>query len=344
MPTWFEGGCRVIAEVGQAHDGSLGTAHAYIDAAARAGADAVKFQTHIAHAESTPAEPWRVRFSPQDKTRYDYWKRMEFTPEEWAGLAAHAWDRGLVFLSSAFSLEAVELLDRLEVAAWKTGAGEITNLPMIERMARTGRPVLLSSGLADWDDLDRAVKVVREAGAPVGIFQCTTAYPCPPERLGLNVISEIHRRYGCPAGLSDHSGTIYAGLGALALGARMIEVHIVFSRDCFGPDTPASITIDELETLVTGVRFLEKALAHPADKSVLADSLREQRRIFGKSIVAARALAAGAVLALDDLTAKKPGSGIPASRTGELVGRRLCRNLAPDELLTENDLEYFSTT
>ncbi|MGI9463747.1 MAG: N-acetylneuraminate synthase family protein, partial [Aestuariivirgaceae bacterium] len=153
--------CTIIAEVAQAHDGSLGTAHAYIDAAATAGADAVKFQTHIAAAESTPHEPWRVKFSDQDETRYDYWKRMEFTPEQWAGLKRHADDAGLMFLSSAFSLEAVELLKKIGIAGWKVASGEITNLDMVSAMSATGQPMLISTGMSDFDEIDAAVAAVQ---------------------------------------------------------------------------------------------------------------------------------------------------------------------------------------
>lgn len=337
---WFKPHtCRIIAEVGQTHDGSLGTAHAYIDAVARAGADAIKFQTHLADAESTPAEPWRVRFSQQDETRYDYWKRMEFTPVQWSGLAEHCRDRGLIFLSSAFSMEAVELLDRLGVAAWKVGAGEITNLPMIQRMAQTGRTVLLSSGLASWGELDAAVAVVQQEHAPLGVFQCTTAYPCPPERLGLNVLSQIRDRYDCPAGLSDHSGTIYAGLAATALGAEILEVHVAFSRECFGPDVPASVTISELTQLVEGVRFIERALQHPVNKELAATELGGLRKIFGKSVVAARDIPPGVLLTAADLTLKKPGTGIPPSRLTDILNRRSKREISKNTLLSEDDLE-----
>ncbi len=334
----------MIAEVAQAHDGSLGNAHAYIDAVARTGADAIKFQTHIAAAESTPGEPWRVRFSPQDTTRYDYWKRMEFTEEQWAGLAQHAADKGLIFLSSPFSIRAVELLERLDVAAWKVGAGEITNLPMLELMAQTKRPVLLSSGLASWSDLDVAVSTVRKFDAQVGVFQCTTAYPCPPSRLGLNVMAEARGRYGCPVGLSDHSGTIFAGIAAATLGAEMVEAHIVFSRDCFGPDTPASVTIDEMTTMVHGIRFVSEALANPVDKEAMATELADLKRIFGKSVVATRAIAAGQQLLPQDLDARKPGTGIPAARMTELIGRRALRDIEANTLLSEKDVEYTAAT
>lgn len=341
MRTWFEQGCPgclVVAEVAQNHDGSLGAAHAYIDAAAAAGAHAVKFQTHIAAAESTPQEPWRVRFSRQDETRYDYWKRMEFSEAQWAGLAAHAQERGLGFLSSPFSPEAVELLERVGAPAWKVGAGEVTNLPMLELMAATGKPVILSSGMSPWSDLDAATELLRRRGTPFAVLQCTTAYPCPPERLGLNVMQEIRERYGCPTGLSDHSGTIYAGLAAAALGASLIEVHVTFSRDCFGPDVPASITTSELTSLVEGVRFIEQALAHPVDKGAMAEELSEMRQVFGKSVVARRDLPAGHRLEAGDLACRKPGTGIPAARLAEVSGRRLIRPVSANTLLREDDL------
>lgn len=330
--------CLVIAEVAQTHDGSLGTAHAYIDAIARAGADAVKFQTHIAAAESTPAEPWRVKFSRQDATRYDYWKRMEFTEEQWHGLAEHARERGLLFLSSAFSIEAVALLERIGVPAWKVGAGEVTNLPLLTAMARTGKPVLLSSGMTTWAELDAAVACVRAHDAPVAVLQCTTAYPCPPEKLGLNVLAELRARYQCPVGLSDHSATIYAGLAAATLGANIIEVHVTFSRECFGPDVIASITTAELRQLVEGVRFIEQAQAHPVDKEAMAAELNPLRQTFTKSVVARVDLAANTVLSEDNLTMKKPGTGIPAARLPELIGRRLRVAVKADHLLQESDL------
>lgn len=242
----------IIGEVAQAHDGSLGTAHAFIDAIAAAGADAVKFQAHFAEAESTPAEKFRVPFSKQDASRYDYWKRTEFSEEQWAGLAQHAKEKGLLFLCSPFSLRAVEMLKRLDVPAWKVASGEITNLPMVEEMARSGKPLLISAGMSPWDELDRVVKFVESKAAPFALFQCTTAYPCPPEEVGLNVMEEMRARYNVPVGLSDHSGKIFAGLAAAALGANMIEVHVTLSREMFGPDVPASLTPTELGQLEIG--------------------------------------------------------------------------------------------
>lgn len=331
--------CYVVAEVGQAHDGSLGAAHAYIDAAAKTGVDAIKFQTHIAAAESTPAETFRVQFSEQDATRYDYWKRMEFTPEQWFGLAEHGRRVGLEFLSTPFSMQAVDLLERIGMAAWKVGSGEVSNLPMLRRMAETGRPVLLSSGMSSWHHLDEAVGCIRRTGTMPALLQCTTSYPCPPEKVGLNLLSELRSRYECPVGLSDHSGTIYAGLAAATLGADLLEVHIAFSRDCFGPDTPASLTISELKQLVDGVKFIRTSLSNPIDKDAEADRTGDLRTLFGKSIVAAVALSAGHRLSSDDVALKKPGIGIPPTRLNDVIGRVLIRAVPADTILAESDFE-----
>lgn len=331
--------CVVIAEVAQAHDGSLGTAHAYIDAVARSGADAIKFQTHIADAESTPGEPWRVKFSPQDETRFDYWKRMEFTEPQWHGLKQHADEAGLLFLSSPFSDEAIDLLSRVGVAAWKIASGEVTNLPMLEKMAETGLPCILSTGMNSLSEVDQAVKVIRGKQAPVSVLQCTTAYPCPPEKIGLNVIGQLRDRYGCPVGLSDHSGTIFPGLAAAALGSNVLEVHVTFSRETFGPDVPASVTTDQLTQLVEGIRFIQQMNSHPVDKEAMADEMAPLRDLFGKSVVARTELAVGTLLQEQHLALKKPGTGIPASRMAEVLNRRVIKTVAANALLREDDLD-----
>ena len=261
--------CLIIGEVAQAHDGSLGMAHAYIEAIANAGADAVKFQTHIATAESTPLEPWRVKFSPQDATRFDYWRRMEFTEEQWCGLKLHAEQRGLKFLSSPFSVEAVELLTRVGVAAWKIASGEVSNVQMLDHILSTHLPVIVSTGMSSLDEIDATVARLRAKGVPLTLLQCTSLYPCPPEKIGLNLISFFAERYGCDVGLSDHSGTIYPGLAAATLGAKVLEVHVTFSRQMFGPDVAASLTTTELRQLVDGVRFIENMVTHPLKKDDL---------------------------------------------------------------------------
>jgi N-acetylneuraminate synthase len=333
------GRCLVIADVALSHDGSLGLAHAFIDAIAAAGADAVKFQTHIAAAESTPSEPFRVPFSRQDASRYDYWKRMEFSEDEWRGLAEHCRERRVLFISSPFSVEAVDMLERIGQPVWKIASGETSNTQLLDRVLRTGAPVLLSTGMSPMAEVDAAVARVKARGVPVGVFQCTTAYPCPPERIGLNLVPHYRERYECWVGLSDHSATIYAGLAAVALGIDMLEVHVALSRDMFGPDVVASVTPAELRQLVDGIRFIERMRANPVDKDALAREMAPLRQIFTRSLVARRALPAGTVLAREHLAIKKPGTGIAPDRLEEVVGRRLRRAVEADQVLAAEDIE-----
>lgn len=330
--------CLIVAEVAQAHDGSLGMAHAYIDAIASAGAGAVKFQTHIAAAESTLVEPWRVKFSQQDATRYDYWKRMEFTEEQWRGLRKHADEKGLKFLSSPFSVEAVELLTRVGVAAWKVASGELGNTTMFERILATELPVILSSGMSPFSEIDAAVARVKARKLPLTVLQCTSLYPCPPEKVGLNLIPVFRERYGCAAGLSDHSGTIYPGLAAAALGIEVLEVHVTLSREMFGPDVPVSLTTTELRQLVDGVRFIEQMNAHPLDKDALAIEMQPLRDLFTKSIVARVDLPAGTVLRQEHLTLKKPGTGLSPDKLQLVLGRVIKAAVRADEQILEKDI------
>ena len=331
--------CLVVAEVAQAHDGSLGQAHAFIDAIANAGADAVKFQTHIAAAESTPGEPWRVAFSRQDASRYDYWRRMEFTEPQWAELKKHADDRNLLFLSSPFSLEAVELLTRVGVWAWKIASGELTNPVALEMMAKTRLPFIVSTGMSTFAEIDEAVTRIRATGQPLTLLQCTSKYPCPPEEVGLNLLTEFRERYGCAVGLSDHTGSVFTGLAAAALGADMVEVHVTFSREMFGPDVPVSLTFPELRTLVDGSKQISLMLDNPVVKDDVAADLDPMRKLFQKSVALRRPLARGTILSAEHLTGKKPGTGIPVSRMKELIGKRLVRDVREDELLSWEDAE-----
>jgi N-acetylneuraminate synthase len=344
METWLDtpqpgSACAIIAEVAQAHDGSLGMAHAFVDAAAAAGADAIKFQTHIASAEGTAAEPWRTKFSPQDKTRFAYWRRMEFTPRQWQGLKAHAEKLGIHFLSSPFSLQAVELLQQVGVAAWKVASGEISNPELLDAMAATGQPVMLSTGMSPPQEIDAAVGRLRRHRVPLMVMQCTSLYPCPPELVGLDQIPAFRERYGCAVGLSDHSATIYPGLAAATLGIEALEIHLTLSREMFGPDVVASITSGELRQLVEGVHFVERMRAARTDKSRLPEAVTALRDIFMKSVVAAREVPKGAILSREDLTTKKPGSGIPAAELKTLVGLRARCAIGRDAIISRDDLE-----
>jgi len=330
---------KIIAEIAQAHEGSLGILHSYIDALANTGVDAVKFQTHIAHAESSAYEPFRVNFSYEDATRYDYWKRMEFTPEQWAGIAAHCREVGVEFVSSPFSNAAVDLLESAGVQCYKIGSGEVNNLLLLEKVARTGKPVILSSGMSSFAELDRSVEFLQKLGVDVSILQCTTAYPTRPEEWGLNVIGELKERYALPTGFSDHSGEIFACLAAAACGAEILEFHAVFDKRMFGPDAKASLTIDEIATLVRGVRQIETAREHPADKTN-NDRFEELKGIFEKSLAVNKDLPAGHILTYDDLEAKKPkGYGIDASKYEDVIGKMVTRDLQQWDFLTPEDID-----
>lgn len=332
-------GCLVVVEVGQAHDGSLGTAHAFIDAAATVGADAVKFQTHLADAESTAEEPWRVPFSPQDERRIDYWRRMELDEQQWQGLRQHAHEQGLAFTSSPFSTDAVALLQRVGVDAWKVASGELANVVLLDAVAASGEPVLVSTGMSPWHEVDAALARAAAGGATVAAMQCTSEYPCPPERLGFNVLAELRRRHAGPVGFSDHSGSPHAAVVAAAMGAEVVEVHATLSRHAFGPDVTSSLTFEQIAEVVEGVRLVDAALAHPVDKDAVAEQLADLRRTFGRTVVARRPLAAGTTLGPDDLACKKPAGGLPPSAVEGLLGRTLTRALDRDEPLREADLE-----
>lgn len=325
----------IIAEFGSVHDGSFGNAMRLIDAAADSGADTVKFQTHIAAAESLPNAPSPAYFS--DEPRMAYFERTAFSAEKWKRLAAHAKDRGVTFISSPFSLEAVDLLEDVGIPAYKVPSGEVTNLPLMERLAHTGKPVLLSSGISNWEELDQAVDVLHGA-VPLTILQCTSAYPCPPESVGLNVIGEMRERYGVPVGFSDHTLGFAAPFAAAALGAAVIEKHFTFSRLMYGSDAKHSMEPDDFRVLCSGLREIWSMTANPVNKR---DNARfaDMKRIFQKSIVTARALPAGSRLTREMLAFKKPGDGIPAADYRSLVGRTLRRAVPADHKLSPQDFE-----
>lgn len=329
----------IIAEIAQAHDGSLGTAHAYIDAVAEAGASAIKFQTHIAMEESTFNESFRIKFSLQDRTRYEYWKRMEFSAEQWHGLAKHAREKGLVFLSSAFSIKAVEILSKIGMAAWKIGSGEVRSRELINAMAKNGAPILLSTGMSDVYEIEKAVQVIDEEKLSFALFQCTTKYPTSFEEVGLNIIGELRKQFKCPVGLSDHSGTVYPALAAMALGANLIEVHVTFDKRLFGPDTIASVTIEDLKLLVEANRAFATMSNNPVNKNLMAPSLLDTKNLFTKSIAPAVYLQKGMIIDKTMLALKKPGTGIPASKMDDIIGKRLSRDVSPERLLKWEDLE-----
>jgi len=329
----------IIAEIAQAHDGSLGMAHSYIDAVAKTGCNAIKFQTHIAKAESSIYEPFRVKFSQQDDTRMDYWKRMEFSLEQWKGIKQHCDDLGLEFMSSPFSNAAVDLLEEVGVVRYKVGSGEVNNFVLLDKIAQTGKPVIISSGMSSYEELDATIQFLKDRNVTYSILQCTTAYPTTPEQFGLNVVKELKDRYKVPVGFSDHSSSIEACIAATAIGAELLEFHVVFDKEMFGPDAKASLTMSETKQLVQAVRNIEKALQSPIDKNDNKQFL-DLKKIFEKSLAVNKELSCGHVLIFSDLETKKPkGYGILASDYEQAIGKRLKSDLKQWDFLNYDDIE-----
>jgi N-acetylneuraminate synthase len=329
---------KIIAEIAQAHDGSLGIAHSYIDALSRTGVDAIKFQTHIAEAESSIYEPFRVKFSKQDATRFEYWKRMQFTLDQWKEIKKHCDEVGLEFMSSPFSNAAVDLLEEVGVKRYKIGSGEVNNLVLLEKIAQTGKPVIISSGMSSFEELDATVVFLKERNVDYSILQCTTSYPTSPEQYGLNVIAQLKERYQVPVGFSDHSSSIESCIAATALGAEILEFHVVFDKGMFGPDAKSSLTIRETKQLVSGVRNIEKALQNPIDKNNNSQ-FSELKQIFEKSLSINKNLPIGHILTFSDLETKKPkGYGILASEYKKVIGKSIKKSMSKWSFLNNDDL------
>lgn len=326
---------QIIAEIGSVHDGSFGNACKLIEVAAAAGADTVKFQTHLPEAETLHDAPSPAYF--KGEPRFDYFRRTGFTLEQWRRLKAKCDEMSVTFLSSPFSIEAVDLLEEVGAAQYKIPSGEVTNIPLLERVVATRKPILLSSGMSDWAEIDRAVAVLR-AGGPLVVMQCTSAYPCPPDQVGLNVLSEMAGRYELPIGYSDHTEGAAAAMAAVALGAVVVEKHLTFSRLMYGSDAVNAMEPAAFTKYCADLRSVWCMLDNPVDKDDLSP-YSTMKLIFEKSIVAVRAMPSGTVIARSDLAFKKPGSGISAARYAEVVGRRLKRSVTSDHLFSEQDFE-----
>lgn len=329
----------IIAEIGQAHEGSLGIAHSYIDALAETGVHAIKWQTHIAEAESSTKEPFRINFSYEDVTRIEYWERMEFSLDQWVGIKIHCEDKKMEFISSPFSNAAVDLLEKIDVRRYKIGSGEITNFLMLEKIAKIGKPVIISSGMSSFNELDKTINFLKQFNIELSVLQCTTAYPTTPYDWGLNVIGELKERYNLPVGFSDHSGEIYASLAAVSLGASILEFHAVFDKRMFGPDSKASLNIDQIKHLVKGVEAIGISLDNSIDKT---DNSRfgELKMIFEKSLAINRDLEKGEVISREMLEAKKPKSqGIDAQDYLTVIGKCAKKNFKKWDFITKDDID-----
>jgi sialic acid synthase SpsE len=325
----------VIAEAGINHEGDVRKAVEMVDAAAAAGADCIKFQCHITESEMVKTNmcPGNISAEPL----WDIIKRCELTEEEERKVQARCKDRGILFLSTPFSREASDRLEMMGVHAYKIGSGECNNLPLIEHIARKGKPIILSTGMNDLQSVRRSVAIIKEFDVPLILTHCTSMYPTPYSRVRLGAITELKQAFNVPVGLSDHSLGIYTCLGAVALGASVLEKHFTISREWPGPDISLSITPDELKDLVKGARAIFEARG--GSKSVL-DEEQPVIDFAYASVCTIRDVKKGDVFSLDTVWAKRPGTGeIHASKLKMVLGRKAAHDIPFDKLLTWNDIE-----
>lgn len=328
----------IIAEIGNTHEGSLGLAKQFIKAAAETGVDCVKLQTHIFEAESLGDAPNPPYF--KDETRKEYFERTSFSLDEHKILKCYAEELGCDFISSPFSIEAVELLEEVDIPYYKIPSGEVSNVPMLEAIGKTKKKVLLSSGMSGWDDLELAITTLKESGCPeIVLLQCTSKYPCPPEYSGLNMMNEMASRFGLPIGYSDHTSGNAVSVAAVVKGAVLIEKHFTLSKKMYGSDAQFAAEPHEFKDLVDTIRDVDVALKSNITKEDVTSELGTMKATFEKSIVAANDLPIGHVIAFQDLRFKKPGNGIPAKDYKSLLGKKLVRNVVGNTRIENADYE-----
>ena len=307
--------CLVIAEAGINHNGDARLAAELVDAAAEAGADAIKFQTHF----------------PEHEMLRDG-RTAAYVGESLFDLLSRT---ALIFLSTPFSREAADFLDTIGVPAFKTGSGELTHLPLQQHIARKGRPMIISTGMSTPDEIERAVRTVREAGAPFALMHCTSTYPTPFAHVQLGFLGRLQQTYGVPVGLSDHTLGSYIAFAAAASGANLFEKHFTMSRSLPGPDQQGSMEPAELADIVRGIRAVEQAGG--AIKAIQPGE-QEVRDMAHHSVVSIRDIAAGATIGAADVWAKRPGTGIPAAELDQVIGRVAKRRIDKDRLIAWDDL------
>jgi N-acetylneuraminate synthase len=315
--------CFIIAEAGVNHNGDVALAERLVDAAVRAGADAVKFQTFEAErliSAAAPKAEYQLRAGDPRESQLDMVRRLELSPEEYRQLAAYCERRRILFLSTPFDRKSVDLLVELGVPALKVGSGEITHWPFLEHVARSGLPIILSTGMAHLGEVDEAVRVVQSAGnGELALLHCVSNYPADPEDANLRAMRTMAVAFQLPVGYSDHTLGIEVSLAAVALGACIIEKHFTLDRDLPGPDHRASLEPRELAALVRGIRIVESALGHGL--KCPAPSEANTTAVARRSLVAAQDIPTGTTLTAGMVAIKRPGTGLPASFLPHVVGR-----------------------
>jgi len=325
--------CLIIAEAGINHNGDIKKAKMLIDAAANCGADVIKFQTHLPECEMLPQAPTADYVG---EPLFDLLKKVELSQKDHIELKDYATDKGILFLSTPFSREAVDLLEELGVEAYKVGSGEMTNLPLLEYIAAKGKPILLSTGMSTLDEVKESVAFLRQFTESLVILHCVSSYPTKYEDLNLGFITKLKKEFGLPVGISDHSVGIYSALAAVALGACVVEKHFTIDRDWPGPDQKASITPPELAELVKGVRAIEKTLG---DAKRVTPEESEIQKMARESVVSLVDIPKGAVIEEGMVWVKRPGTGIPAKDLNRVIGMRAQKDIKANTTIEWSVLE-----
>lgn len=331
-----ERGIFIIAEAGVNHNGSLETAKRLVDAAAQAGADCVKFQTYITE-EDTSVFAAQADYQKQNtgdggQSQYEMLKKLELGYEQFRELKRYCGEKGILFLSSPFELRSVEFLEELDIPFWKIASSEITNYPFLKKIAQTGKPIVMSTGMCTLHEIRQAMDVLLSCGdRKIVLLQCNTEYPTPMQDVNLRAMLGLQREFGYPVGYSDHTQGIEIAVAAAALGAVIIEKHFTLDKHMVGPDHIASLDPKELEAMVRAIRNVETALGSPAKE--ISESERKNRTAARKSVVAARDIRRGEILTEENIAAKRPGGGISPMRWEELLGQRAVRDFIRDEMI-----------
>lgn len=331
--------CFLAAEIGINHNGDMELAHRSIDAAADAGADAVKFQnfrTEDFVSDRSLTYEYISQGNKVVESQFDMFKRCELPPDKLLELKQHCDRRGVVFFSTPTSEQGIEDLRSIGAALLKNGSDYLGHLPLIQAMARSGVPTVLSTGMATVDDIRDAVEAFRDAGGKdLVLLHCTSSYPTPPEDVHLRKIVSLRATFDCPVGLSDHTDGTVAAIGAVALGGCMIEKHFTLDKNLPGPDHRFSADPGEFRALALAVRTMEESLGSPELKPAASEQLG--RRSFRLSCVAASDLPAGHRLVISDIAFRRPGEGFPPKNMGLLVARELVRDVARGHVFAAED-------
>ena len=325
----------IVAEAGVNHNGDLALARRLVDAAAEAGADAVKFQTFRAKALASryaPKAGYQRETTGPGESQRELLGRLELTLDHHLELRDRCTKRGIVFFSAPFDEASADLLESVGVALFKVPSGEITNLPLLRHVASKGRPLILSTGMSTLAEVEAAVATLRAAGdPPLALLHCLSAYPAPPEEMNLRAMDTLREHFSCPVGLSDHTLGIEIALAAVARGAVIVEKHLTLGKELSGPDHQASLDPDEFAALVRAVRLVEAALGDGIKRPMPSED--DTRAVARKSLVAVRRILAGERLTADLVALKRPGTGISPAELDRALGRRVTRELAPDEVI-----------